>query len=318
MFQGMRRVQIAASDFSRSRRFYGEVLGLPESGGFEKDWVEFSLGPVRLKVVPMRPGEVASRNHVAIVLSTDALDRALSGLKERGVTVARVPVDEFTGRSAEILDPDGYRIIVFQPSELHPDEEWVPMSRIDDLVRERVEAERLFPGRRKKPVSAAKAKEAEKKAREREKVKAQKAREAERKKRERERLAALKEKEAEKKARERERVQAQREKEAARKKAERERETARKAKEREQAIKDRERQKALKAKEAARKKAESLKKAAAAAKAKAKAKDQARAKAKPPKAKAKPKGKSKPAKAGKPAKPAEDPDAPADGESGNG
>ena len=54
------------------------------------------------------------------------------------MTVTRGPVEEFTGRSAEILDPDGYRIILFQPSDLHPDEEWVPASRIDESVRQRV------------------------------------------------------------------------------------------------------------------------------------------------------------------------------------
>lgn len=302
MFQAMRRVQIAASDFSRSRRFYGETLGLPETGGFEKDWVEFSLGPVRLKVVPMRPGEVASRNHVAIVLSTMTLDRTLSSLKERGVTVARAPVEEFTGRSAEILDPDGYRVIVFQPSELHPDEEWVPMSRVEDLVRERLESERSAPSRRKSAVSSAKAKEAEKREKERERLRIQKEREAERKKRERERARALLAKEAEKKAKERERLRVQKEREAARIKAERERERARLAKEKERQAKERERQKALKEKEAARKKAEALKKAAVLKK--AAAKEKAKKKAQP-----KPKA--------KPARPNEAQSSPPSGESGN-
>lgn len=138
MFQALRRIQVAVSDFARSRRFYGETLGLPEVGGFEKDWVEFGLGPVLLKVIPLRPGEVPSRNQVAAVLSSDRLDETLTALKERGVTVTRAPQDEFTGRSAEILDPDGYRIVVFQASELHPDEEWVPMSQVDEVVKQRV------------------------------------------------------------------------------------------------------------------------------------------------------------------------------------
>jgi SAM-dependent methyltransferase len=43
-------------------------------------------------------------------------------------------------RSAEILDPDGYRIVVFQPSDLHPDEEWVPMSEVDEKVKEKLAA----------------------------------------------------------------------------------------------------------------------------------------------------------------------------------
>jgi predicted enzyme related to lactoylglutathione lyase len=142
MFMALRRIQIFASDFPRSRRFYGETLGLPESGAFENDWVEFSLGPILLKLTPLRPGEVPARNQVAAVFSTESLDTALGTLKEKGVTVTRPPADEFTGRSAEILDPDGYRIILFQPSELHPDEEWVLTSRVDEMVRHRLATRR--------------------------------------------------------------------------------------------------------------------------------------------------------------------------------
>lgn len=158
MFVALRRVHVAASDFSRSRRFYGETLGLPESGGFEKDWVEFALGPVVVKVTPLRASEVPARNQVALVLSTRDIETCLATLKERGVTVTRGPAEEFTGRSAEILDPDGYRIVVFQPSDLHPDEEYVPMSEVDEKVKERIAAWRAKEKARatpaKKPAAA--------------------------------------------------------------------------------------------------------------------------------------------------------------------
>jgi len=140
MFLALRRIHVSASDFSRSRRFYGETLGLPEGGGFENDWVEFALGPLLLKLTPLRPGEVPSRNQVAAVFSTWSLDETIAKLKERSVTVTRPPADEFTGRSAEILDPDGYRIIVFQASDLHPDEDWVPTSQVDELVKQKLHA----------------------------------------------------------------------------------------------------------------------------------------------------------------------------------
>jgi len=140
MFLAIRRIQVSASDFSRSRRFYGETLGLPEAGGFENDWVEFALGPLLLKLAPLRPGDVPARNQVAAVFSTWSLEETIAKLKERGVTVTRPPAEEFTGRSAEILDPDGYRIIVFQASDLHPDEDWIPMSQVDDLVKQKIHA----------------------------------------------------------------------------------------------------------------------------------------------------------------------------------
>ncbi len=175
MFLALRRIHVSASDFPRSRRFYGETLGLPEGGGFENDWVEFALGPLLLKLVPLRSGEVPARNQVAAVFSTWSLDETIAKLKERGVTVTRAPADEFTGRSAEILDPDGYRIIVFQASELHPDEDWVQMSQVDDLVKQKLHARKKREqariggpksgaGKKKKKKKAAKKKPAPKKA----------------------------------------------------------------------------------------------------------------------------------------------------------
>ncbi|HEX5855099.1 MAG TPA: VOC family protein [Thermoanaerobaculia bacterium] len=161
MFLALRRIQVSASDFSRSRRFYGETLGLPEAGGFENDWVEFALGPLLLKLAPLRPGDVPARNQVAAVFSTWSLEETIAKLKERGVTVTRPPAEEFTGRSAEILDPDGYRIIVFQASDLHPDEDWVPISQVDDLVKQKIHARKkreqartLNGGKKKRKKSA--------------------------------------------------------------------------------------------------------------------------------------------------------------------
>jgi predicted enzyme related to lactoylglutathione lyase len=167
MFLALRRIHVFASDFSRSRRFYGETLGLPEAGGFENDWVEFALGPLLLKLTPLRPSEVPARNQVAAVFSTASLDDTIARLKERGVTVTRPPADEFTGRSAEILDPDGYRIILFQASELHPDEEWVPASGVDELVKQKLNARKKREqarGTGKKPAKKAAPKKPAKKA----------------------------------------------------------------------------------------------------------------------------------------------------------
>ena len=44
------------------------TLGLPEVGWFEKDWVEFGLGPVLVKLTPPRPREVPARNQVSLTV----------------------------------------------------------------------------------------------------------------------------------------------------------------------------------------------------------------------------------------------------------
>jgi hypothetical protein len=94
------------------------------------------------------------------MLSTGDIETCLTALKERGVTVTRGPMEEFTGRSAEILDPDGYRIVVFQPSELHPDEEYVPMSEVDEKVKEKVAAWRAKERAKAPPAKASQPKKA--------------------------------------------------------------------------------------------------------------------------------------------------------------
>ena len=114
----------------------------PSRASFENDWVEFSLGPILAEADAAPPRRSFVPEPGGGVFSTESLDATLATLKEKGVTVTRPPADEFTGRSAEILDPDGYRIILFQPSDLHPDEEWVPTSRVDELVRHRLAARR--------------------------------------------------------------------------------------------------------------------------------------------------------------------------------
>ncbi|HTS01514.1 MAG TPA: VOC family protein, partial [Thermoanaerobaculia bacterium] len=99
--------------------------------------------------------------------STASLDDSIARLKERGVTVTRPPAEEFTGRSAEILDPDGYRVILFQASELHPDEEWVPSSGVDELVKQKIHARRKREQARatgRRPSKSAAKKKAPKKA----------------------------------------------------------------------------------------------------------------------------------------------------------
>ena len=126
MFLALRRIHVSASDFSRSRRFYGETLGASRGGRIRERLGRIRAGPSASQAHAPSPRRSAVAQPGRRRILDRVLDETIAKLKERGVTVTRPPTDEFTGRSAEILDPDGYRIIVFQASDLHPDEDWVP------------------------------------------------------------------------------------------------------------------------------------------------------------------------------------------------
>ncbi len=111
-------VALIASDYERSRAFYTEVLGLrvlaehyrAERRSYKLD-VELPDGG-RLELFsfpdpPPRPSrpEAAGLRHLAFVVPDVAA--ALAELRDRGVRVEKIRVDEYTGkRFAFFFDPD--------------------------------------------------------------------------------------------------------------------------------------------------------------------------------------------------------------------
>ncbi len=111
-------VALIASDYERSRAFYTEVLGLrvlaehyrAERRSYKLD-VELPDGG-RLELFsfpdpPPRPSrpEAAGLRHLAFVVPDVAA--ALAELRDRGVRVEEIRVDEYTGkRFAFFFDPD--------------------------------------------------------------------------------------------------------------------------------------------------------------------------------------------------------------------
>jgi predicted enzyme related to lactoylglutathione lyase len=117
MLYGIGLIEIGATDFERSRRFYRDVLGALEGKVLAPYRADFRLGPVTLVVTPLRAGWAPVANCVMATLITDALDKDLAALQARGAAVLRAPAQNEAGRLAEIADPDGYRIGIFQPAK---------------------------------------------------------------------------------------------------------------------------------------------------------------------------------------------------------
>ncbi|MFJ9725711.1 VOC family protein [Streptomyces sp. NPDC101209] len=116
------RTLIRPSDPERSRRFYGEQLGLAV-------YREFGDGPDRGTVYFLGGGflEVSGRSEVPpspavrLWLQVEDADRAHEELRARGVEIVRPPVREPWGLiEMWIEDPDGTRIVLVEVPADHP------------------------------------------------------------------------------------------------------------------------------------------------------------------------------------------------------
>ena len=116
------RVLIRPADLERSRRFYGDELGLPV-------YREFGEGPTRGTVFYAGGGflEVAGRSDgqpsdtVQLWLQVRDLDATHAELEARGVAITRLPQLEPWGlKEMWIEDPDGVRIAVIEIPAEHP------------------------------------------------------------------------------------------------------------------------------------------------------------------------------------------------------
>ena len=106
---GVDFVIIPTQDPDRSRKFYGETLGLP----FVKQWgempgFEFQAGNLTLAVMQMDAfGQEFRRNGGPIALHVEDFDAAHAELQEKGITFASDVIDSGVCKQAYFADPDG-------------------------------------------------------------------------------------------------------------------------------------------------------------------------------------------------------------------
>lgn len=124
-FSGVHHIAVICSDYSRSKRFYIEVLGLRvlretyraerasykldlEGPGLVIELFSFANPPARVS----RP-EACGLRHLALRVAD--LDRAVALVRGHGVEVEAIRVDEFTGkRFTFFADPDGLPLEVYE------------------------------------------------------------------------------------------------------------------------------------------------------------------------------------------------------------
>ena len=106
-------VYLYVSDMERSLRFYRDLLGIPLEG--DDDWTEATLGGTRFALHATHQG-IGALSAGTIHVSLEVADAyaAAERLCAEGVETRETMRDEW-GTALEVVDPDGYRVYLFQP-----------------------------------------------------------------------------------------------------------------------------------------------------------------------------------------------------------
>ncbi len=110
---GFNHVAIHVADLEASRRFYGEVLGLPTKArpAFDFDGAWFGIGGDReLHLLVGRAEPVVSHHRGAhVAFEVPSIEEAQADLRAKGVSIERGPQQRPDGAmQIFVLDPDGY------------------------------------------------------------------------------------------------------------------------------------------------------------------------------------------------------------------
>jgi lactoylglutathione lyase len=109
--KSIRTVAVYVTDVERSKRFYGELLGLTQLEPHDR--VAYQIGHSRLLLHLTDPGETGRHSRLELHLGVDDLDGFVARLAERATPVLQEPVDQPWGdREAIVLDPDGYPVFL--------------------------------------------------------------------------------------------------------------------------------------------------------------------------------------------------------------
>ncbi len=106
-------VYLYVSEMARSLRFYRDLLGIPLEG--DNDWQEATLGGTRFALHQAHEGVgELSAGTVHVDLEVADIGTAADALRAAGVEVRETMRDDW-GSAVEFVDPDGYRLNLFQP-----------------------------------------------------------------------------------------------------------------------------------------------------------------------------------------------------------
>lgn len=125
MFEQIHHVAIICSDYDRSKAFYTETLGfqiIAEHYRQERDSYKLDLrvGNQQLELfsfpkAPERPSYPEAQGLRHLAFSVIDIEQVVLQLKEKGIAVESVRVDEYTGkRFTFFADPDGLPLEIYE------------------------------------------------------------------------------------------------------------------------------------------------------------------------------------------------------------
>ncbi len=111
-------VEVEASDWERSLKFYRDVLGL-EPLYLEKDhkWGQLKAGSITIGLNGNREAEYPSspeRAPVTVCFEVEGIEGVIAELERRGVRFHRKQLEEEGYKAAYFSDPDGNRLGIFE------------------------------------------------------------------------------------------------------------------------------------------------------------------------------------------------------------
>lgn len=114
MFDKVNIIILHVSDIDVSEKFYRDVLKLQVLEDKPR-WKSFQLGDIVLALRPWVPETEDERPvkwGIALGFDVDDVDKRIEELEKHGAHILIEPRDESFGRYAEIVDPDGYILML--------------------------------------------------------------------------------------------------------------------------------------------------------------------------------------------------------------
>ena len=99
------------NDMERAKKFYGELLGLPQTAEFEGKWVEFDTPDGKSIALEMFSPE---GNPPYMALETDDIEAEVARLKEAGVQVVLDTQDNKVCKMAIVQDGVGNNVMLHE------------------------------------------------------------------------------------------------------------------------------------------------------------------------------------------------------------
>ncbi len=118
-------ITLRIRDLEASIAFYHGVLGLPIERRFESRGRRIAMlgaaGQPKIELIEGSEIKVEPHNGISVGFEVENLDRAIEDLKDRGIPIARGPIESNPDlRFFYILDPDGFEVQLAQHRRPRP------------------------------------------------------------------------------------------------------------------------------------------------------------------------------------------------------